>query len=674
MADLSDPADQAALDGFLKSQGAGATPAPQSGAAHDTVWGSLLTTGGKILDAFGQGAADKWGTDPEGFQGFESALDKIDSAEAKGYAGKQVSILKGYNEAFARPVASALDTNISNMESMFGIPGRALSAAGGGLQGASEETAKYPFIDPSISSALGIAGEVTQGAAETGFPELMALGVPHAPPVSMTDIAAARSVGAIGEGEAGYFETQPLTPRNAEARASAAQEAGIEPPTPEPAGAGVGAEAAPTRPALPDLARQVDPETFSTYDTLSAERQAHTDRLGELEAEREASPEVTSLRQEIKSIVGVEEGEPGTEWNKAFWDSASDTDRARLMDAELRLDDLLHTESPEMTAAREGAEEATRKMGALLPQVSSAYRHAESLLEAGEEASPAKAATPEAPAAEEAEPPSAIQPDHPGAVVGAANGAEGGPVAEGQAPTENVVGAQTLGGSTEPEAAPSNGEPTGENVFGGQKLGDVGSEQPAASARKPVTDRYGNLKPVEGTGESKPLGLSKSAEESAIRSGLTEKFGDLPEYNVAKNEAQLSSVVDMMDRDWDRAKAIAMGDRAPPPGALANAFYVGVLNRAEALGDVDTALKLGLRSKLLSASKTMGQNIQILSRLSEDSPTTMVRDVQSAREGAFNGDLEKAKAQEVANITAEERRAIPRPEEVVDWLKGEECG
>lgn len=157
------------------------------------------------------------------------------------------------------------------------------------------------------------------------------------------------------------------------------------------------------------------------------------------------------------------------------------------------------------------------------------------------------------------------------------------------------------------------------------------------------------LKPIEGTGAIKTRGLSEGIEANAIEKKLTDNFGDLPEYKQVSMKDQAQRAASLIESDPVSARAIAMGEKAPPKGLLPESVYVAAEHKATAEGDVQTLRDLA-NSKLSASATTMGQRIRTLGERDAESPLAAIQDVQKAR----------AKAQAARGET---------PEKTVDTIK-----
>lgn len=640
--------DVDALEASFSDKPALATMPPQSGGAADSVWSAVQGAGSaaaRILSKTGYGAENAWGADPYDF-GTErqklvksGALDEYDT----GHQG----FVKGATEFLLR-----------NAVILGNLPSQALRAPGaiiGGVSAGAEEAGQeiegknpnaaqsalaYPLksvseltADPNWMFGLGVGSE-EHTASTTGA----TLAAREAENLNVS--TKARATGALGEGEAGYYDAVQPSPQNLEARQASAQEADIEVPPPEPA------------PDIHVLARRVDPDTFEQFDAAAEERDQHRQTIAQLGEAREQSPEVAEARAQVETILGKVNGVESRLTNVAA---------ERLASAQERLQSALTTDTPEMTQARQALMQADFKMRDLAPDVSEAYRQAAEMAP--------ELANPEAPKLGEKQLPGE-QPTEPqpGAAEGPPTGAgpnqvspaavEASGEASGVANTVNVLGKQKLGeigGSSGEEGTAENADTPGTAGRGAQPQGEA---TPAASPVKTTGARYGNLKAVEGTGELRTRGLAEGVEAKAIEDGLTETFGDLPEYQQLSMADQASKVKDLMDADYDTAKEIALGNRQPPKGIFPESVYVGVEKRALAENDVDTLRKLATESKLTTSATTMGQRIRTLGERDRTSPVGLIQEVQAAREAALaerSGSSVEAAKREVVN---QERPAL----------------
>ena len=604
-------------------------PNPQSGAAHDTIWSSALLPETRILNAMGYGAQENWGSNPGGG-------DIVESLRKAGifndYQGPHDSLIKSVNEAWMRPAIEAA-------ASLFPAVTAATAGVASGLgQTANEAEAgnlgpgAAPYVEP-----LKAAAELTQGAAEGAFMN-EGVGVPHAAAeLRATEATTARAAGVVGEGEAGYYDAVPPTPENLEARANAAHDAGIEPP--------------PSLPPPPDvhaLARRIDPETFQQFDSLAAERDQYRAEITRLGEERVSSSEAIAAKDDLNKLLGVEDGVTPSgsieERLSAIEASAPEGVLNRLDVAMRRYETAVDVDTPEMADLRSKMMGAEFAMRDLAEPLSAAYRQAREMAPQLPETVPV--------------------------------------LDEKQLPGEQAMEPLAAGEERPAEAAPkvipaavadTSGAFEPPSVTGAQTLGE-GAQLTQGVEKQPAGRTSSTLKAIQGGGEERVRRVSQRTEENAIAAGLAETFGDLPTYGVLKDKDQAAIVTKLMNEDYARSKAIAMGTREPPKGVTPEAFLIGVENRTKAEGDFETAHEL-VNSKLATAATTMGQRLSTYRTRTKLSPVEHIREVQSAREAEFarTSDIAAAKRDTVSEIKAEVRKVAPKADAWANFIKTIEC-
>lgn len=240
---------------------------PYSGPVSDQLFqqGSV----GRIMSAFGQGFKDSWGSDDSSL--YKGELDK----EAK---EKDTGLLTALRNSLMKPTSAALDVISKTPFALGAGIGGAAGQAGEELSKKSEALKEgspdWAFdtlggkihLDPGhlLASPLDYSSEILKGVASGGLMEGGVLG--HTAIVDhVQQIMDARSKGVIGEGEAGFFKVTPPTPEDIQGRESAAQEAGTWTPKFKEGAVTSLEDHVPT---VPELARQIDPDTFKKADDL----------------------------------------------------------------------------------------------------------------------------------------------------------------------------------------------------------------------------------------------------------------------------------------------------------------------------------------------------------------------------------------------------------------------
>lgn len=523
----------------------GTQPQVKTGAAHDAFWANPLYVGHQLLNAFGVGGTvldsvkDPIGLTPE----------QVSDARSKGffndYEKGEHNAFKATNEALFRPIAAGVDIGSRILAAPF-------SGAAELGQSLAKETEKIPYVGGPLAIIPGGLGEIA-GAIPQGF--LPELGGIH--PVDSANRA--RAIGTVGEGEEGHFETVPLTPENVTARAQAAKASGSDAPI--------------TQPVVTDVhqvARNVDPETFDKFDTLTAAREEHQAALD-------------SIAKRV--------------------DSGEDVPIHEILDAKNALattDDSIHE---------------------ITPDIETAYRHAQDIMP------------------------------------------------EPQAPKVSPEG------KIEPQARDKETALSGDIPFGYEPP-SLEAEALNREFPKIPTEGEGKLKPVEGTGELKTRGLSQGVEAKAIENNLTTSFGDLPEYRSLSMEDQAAKAAELINSDYETARAVAMGEKPPPAGLLPESVLVAVEKKALQDGDIETLRQLATNSGLSAEATTMGQRIRTLAERDPSSPVGAIKTVQDARAAALEKrgtPLQKMKAETTKQIRSSVRKSASPVPTWTDFIRSIEC-
>lgn len=353
-----------------------------------------------ILNAFGEGAAQGWGADPLGLSDETSDFLKKAGIFNDVQEGHQ-SWLRTFNEAMIRPAAAGLEAVMRG--------GSALLRGGQAAVAALGEFAAHPppgtgFIPGPLELAPGLVKEAAaipeafpRGTAELGVPET---GLPAERPISPgateaairaltpPDLAEARGLGVIGEGEAGWLGIpEPIPPEFDAARADAVKQV-REAAEEEPSGEAATAPAAP--PPAPDvhqLAREIAPDIFREYDALTTRRDTYRRWLDDLAETRQQNAEATAPNaaeiEDLQNRLQTATGRRAANWQNRL-------DRL-LPERDAYIADQISRDSSDMAQVRQALQENDYRMRDLAEPVSAAYREARGRLP---EAAPAEPVVP----------------------------------------------------------------------------------------------------------------------------------------------------------------------------------------------------------------------------------------------------------------------------------------
>ena len=367
-----------------------------SGADFDSLYDAMAPFG-RVLRAFGQGAATAW----EGGENLGYSDDVNDALKRAGVyqdtANGQGGLLRAYNEALIRPAVSATF-------GVVGAFGRGISAAVAGAQAAvaqAGEEVGAPQLGRDIAAlpeAFPLFGEETGGLR--GVPTLergqllgqeLASGMNRA--LSPLEVDHAADLGLIGPDARSSWQdtsyggpvtaTQDSITPTVTARVSGLQDAAKQ-------DAASGSPAPPDAPLpstdIHEAARAVAPETFAVYDPLAREAEALRGQIAEaqLELRRQAEAqaphqaEIADLRERLEDAtprlakkyqarLDVLEPERDAFLADDFTMGALTRDTAEIQDLRRRLmetDYQMRDLAPDVTAAyREAAKQFPETQG-----------------------------------------------------------------------------------------------------------------------------------------------------------------------------------------------------------------------------------------------------------------------------------------------------------------------
>lgn len=197
-----------------------------------------------------------------------------------------------------------------------------------------------------------------------------------------------------------------------------------------------------------------------------------------------------------------------------------------------------------------------------------------------------------------------------------------------------------------------------------QSLRDAASKESEAVllGRPPALSDFDTL--VGGPG-TKASGAAARTEAAAIKKGLTEGFDNVSSYVPNNLDEQVDVVVDTINKDYDLAKRIAMGQEASPfPGVPESSFFEGVKRRAVREGDVELLEKLATESAITKLGSKYGQfNAAFAFRDPED-PVTAFRSIAEAR-GASSLNIPRTIAPEESSKVVSLAQDVARAKEAI---------
>jgi hypothetical protein len=186
---------------------------------------------------------------------------------------------------------------------------------------------------------------------------------------------------------------------------------------------------------------------------------------------------------------------------------------------------------------------------------------------------------------------------------------------------------------------------------------------------------------VPGEGETKVRGLALGVEEKAVKNKLVKNFGelgDLPTYAVDNMAEQSRKAVELLNKDYDLAKKIAMGEKLPPNDILPESVFIAVENRATIEGDIATIRSLGVSSELVKEATMMGKRLRVLAERDPESPVTAIKEIikirqESAQKRLKTKDVKKLVEKDVSDIKKEIKKTATTKEDWATFIKSLEC-
>lgn len=179
----------------------------------------------------------------------------------------------------------------------------------------------------------------------------------------------------------------------------------------------------------------------------------------------------------------------------------------------------------------------------------------------------------------------------------------------------------------EPVSTPKADRPSGETVT-------KPPEAVSANVERPVPVEKPTLLEVEA--EMKPHRTAQRVEVEAISRELLDREGlgeDIAKYEVEKGmmEAQARMGVEIMDRDYNAAVKMAMGEIPAPEGVRPGTMVTAVAKRAFEKGDFETAYKLGTTSEAFTVAKEIAKDLKSFDQGLNNNPVTAMQSVIKAR-------------------------------------------
>jgi len=165
-----------------------------------------------------------------------------------------------------------------------------------------------------------------------------------------------------------------------------------------------------------------------------------------------------------------------------------------------------------------------------------------------------------------------------------------------------------------------------------EELKNIYKEKPAKS--EPVKPMSPELPPPDA--DLQPHRTAQRVEAEAISKELLNREGlgeDIAKYEVEKGmmDTQAQLGVEIMNRDWNSAVKMALGEISAPEGVRPGTMITAVSKRAMEKGDYETIYQLGTNEKSYTVAQEVAKDLKSFDQGLSDSPVTAIRSVVKAR-------------------------------------------
>jgi hypothetical protein len=204
--------------------------------------------------------------------------------------------------------------------------------------------------------------------------------------------------------------------------------------------------------------------------------------------------------------------------------------------------------------------------------------------------------------------------------------------------------------------------------------------RPEEDAKTPRSTVAARMAPIQGTGKTRVRGVAARMNERYVEDGNIEGLGEMPTYEQLSMADQTKQALEIVKSDPQRAYDIAMGDKAPPKGVLAEMFHMAVEEEARANGDVETLRDLATKSKLVPEATDAGRRIRAWGERDRTSPAAALQEIHKARLAEYNKTGRSAKdaaaetAAVVSDIKKEIKKKAPTKDQWADLIAEITCG
>ncbi len=294
------------------------------------------------------------------------------------------NVLNGFSKAITEPLAlgaTALDLAARSAGAAFGGAQAVFGGAASEIERQAEGMEKeHPYIAAGLK-ALGGAVRVPAALMEAN-PEFHGMGIPGETAKKYMPTKDAIDLGVL-KSEAEFHGLPPADPNEVPALVKKQDEAAHPPAPKAPESVAINAER--EKPAAPDIhqvARQVDPVTFNKWDPLQARLDSYRSFIEGLKETRQQQAEAQAPHAEAIQLLNdqIQEIQEAKKGGFGKVQSLIKKHDALAAERQAFIDDFTSHYTPDMQRVQKALIETDEAMRDLAPQVSAAYREAQSRL------------------------------------------------------------------------------------------------------------------------------------------------------------------------------------------------------------------------------------------------------------------------------------------------------
>lgn len=187
--------------------------------------------------------------------------------------------------------------------------------------------------------------------------------------------------------------------------------------------------------------------------------------------------------------------------------------------------------------------------------------------------------------------------------------------------------------------------------------------QPNAGSSEPANRAIGN------GGSLKVSKIAKEIEAKAVEQKLTTGFSKLAGYSPITIKEQAKQATDLVNNNFEDAKAIAKGEKPLPEGLKGTSLVTALEKHLEDNPDAQLALDLA-KSPLVSGTSTAAQELRLAAERDPYAPISIIKQLEDNRKAIIG----KSASKEVKSIQARIKKNTPLKEDWQSFIQSITCG